>query len=81
MLVWLQNKAHTWWNVVHDEAVEPVRDGSATIEGLADGEWTARFYDTWQGTWLDPKPCRAEGGRLELAVPELTRDVAVWLER
>jgi hypothetical protein len=81
VLLWLQNKAHTWWNVVHGEHIEPLRDGSVTIEGLADGEWTARFYDTWRGGWVTRGPCRVEGGRLELAVPELARDVAVWLER
>jgi hypothetical protein len=80
-ILWLQNKGHTWWNAVHDEPVEPIRGATVQLEGLADGDWTARWFDTREGTWLRREAVRAEGDRLELAVPSLSADLAVRLER
>jgi hypothetical protein len=79
-ILWLQNKGHTWWNAVHDETAEPIRDATVRLEGLADGAWTARWFDTGTGRWLQTHGVRVEVGSLELAVPDLTGDVAVRLE-
>ena len=68
---------------VQDTAPGETRAGVAvTVEGLSPGVYTVRPFDTWQGVYLAESRATAdESGRLILALPPFSRDVAVRLER
>jgi hypothetical protein len=59
-----------------------VRSGATvTVEGLGPGTYAVRPYDTWQGVYLAESRATAdESGRLTVALPPFSRDVAVRLE-
>jgi hypothetical protein len=75
-LVWLKDDAFQWF--APDSA--PVAGAWLELSGI-EGAWCARFYDTWRGAWGPRIPVRARGGRLALAVPDFTGDVALRLRR
>jgi len=76
--VWIQNKFHTWRNVV-DGAHIPGLSGSVTLLGLPDGEYRVEWWDTYRGTVFRTEEARADDG-LALTVPSgLTTDLAVKL--
>ena len=75
-LVWLKDDAFQW----HAPESALVTGAVLELRGF-EGTWCARFYDTWQGRFGPRMPVRAQGGRLVLAVPEFSRDVALRLRR
>lgn len=50
-----------------------------TIKGLRDGDYTAYWFSPQTGEWLSETPARVQGGAVDLAVPEFSRDLAVKL--
>lgn len=81
VLAWVQNREHTWWNVHEERPAKAIAQVRVQFEGLADGPWQVEFYDTWQGKTLQTKTLRAAGGKLEVELRDLTRDVALKLVR
>jgi hypothetical protein len=75
-LVWLKDDAFQWY--APESAV--VTGARLELHGI-DGAWCARFYDTWVGEWGPRTRVLARGGRLELAVPDFSGDVALRLRR
>jgi hypothetical protein len=75
-LVWLKDDAFQWF------APESALVAGATLElsGI-EGAWCARFYDTWRGSFGPRTPVVARGGRLVLAVPDFSGDLALRLSR
>jgi hypothetical protein len=47
------------------------------VSGLADGDYTARWYSPQTGAWLDESRAASAGGSLSLAIPQFSRDLAV----
>lgn len=76
-LLWVQNKAHTWWNVAHGTPVPVVEGASVTVEGLRDGRYRLEYWDTWKGVVTKETQARATGGRLIIPLPTLQRDIAL----
>ena len=78
--LWVQNRQHTWRNVVDDVAIAPVR-GSVTIPGLAPGLYRVTWWDTLIGTAFVTKTVPNANGALHLVLPvPLATDVGVRFE-
>jgi hypothetical protein len=55
----------------------PQDDVEVGVPGISAGAWTAEWWDTRGGSILRTDTVTAADGRLVLAVPRFTRDVAV----
>jgi hypothetical protein len=80
-LLWIQNKAHTWWNVLHKIEVKPVPPVVVTVVNLSDGDYEIEWWDTYAGAAVSRTRATAHGGRLALRTPEIARDVACKVAR
>jgi hypothetical protein len=76
-ILWLQNKKHTWWRVIHGEPIVPVSGAEVRLRELPEGDYRIEFWDTWKGGVSRTVEGRAAGGILRIAVPPLERDLAV----
>jgi hypothetical protein len=81
VLVWIKNTAHQWWPTDTGPHVEPVPGATVSLTGLADGDWLARWIDTYDGHEIARESVSSTGGALALPVPTFSRDVALRLER
>jgi len=80
-LLWIQNKAHTWWNVLHGANVEAVPPFALTIGGMRDGEYAVQWWDPYAGVPIMTTRGTARGGRLVVNAPEIARDLACKILR
>jgi len=76
-ILWVENKAHTWWNVVHDTPIPAVEGESIQVEGLADGRHTVEYWDSWKGVITAEKQLAAAAGKLTIPLPRVERDIAL----
>jgi hypothetical protein len=53
---------------------------SVTVSGLADGAYQARWFDPTTGQWLAEASVTAAGGKLTLAAPTFSADLALQLK-
>jgi hypothetical protein len=77
LLLWLQNRHHTWWNVVEKLAVKEIGAAQVTVAGLDDGEYDVEWWDTWKGDATRREVREAREGSLTLDVKGLRRDIAL----
>jgi len=80
-LLWLQNPAHTWWNVAQGQEIKPLPPVRVTLDGLADGTYQVAWWDTYQGQPTGRQEAAARRGRLSFTTPRLTTDIACKLTR
>ncbi len=82
VLLWIQNRRHTWHRVL-EEGEPPVvlRDVRIRLEGFAPGDWEASWIDPRSGRTLQTEIVGAPDGRLRLAPPDFTTDLACRLHR
>ena len=78
-LVWIHNAAHHWKNVAEGATIAPLPGSVLTIPGMADGEYTCRFWDTWKGESAGEKSAASVNGTLPLRLPEIATDLAVQI--
>jgi hypothetical protein len=76
-LIWLQNKAHTWFNVLDKASIHPVAPTRLTLTGFADGEYSVELWDTVGGTVIEWETCSAVDSKLIIDLPEVKYDIAV----
>jgi hypothetical protein len=76
-LVWVQNRDHTWWNVVNKSPIEPVKNATVELYGFQDGEYTVEWWDTYNGGILKREIIIISEGRLPVKIKDLERDVAL----
>jgi hypothetical protein len=81
---WVQNKQHTWRNVVDKVAISPI-SGSVTIEGFSPGAgYEVQWWDPYQVTGT-PGPFKIDvltassSGAISIPVASLATDVALKL--
>ena len=56
--------------------------GTLVVPGLAAGDYTATWWDTYEGKPLEEIRCGVKPGQpLRLTTPSITRDVALWIAR
>jgi hypothetical protein len=76
-IFWLQNRAHTWWNVINRTSFPPVEATEVAIPGFAPGRYRVEYWDTYEGRLIRSTGTLAIDGTLKLAVPRLETDIAV----
>ena len=81
VLMWAQNKAHTWFKARDGAAIEAAPPTRVSVDGLADGRWRVEFWDTVSGRVTKADTVVVRGGQAEVTLPELQTDVAVKLLR
>jgi hypothetical protein len=75
--LWLANRQAVWWNlVVEKRPLQPIDTATITVEGLDPHSYTVLWWDTQEGESVSKQTVTPEGGRLQLAVPPFTRDIA-----
>ncbi len=75
--LWLVNRQATWWNLVVNKGQPvPIDTATITIEGLGRGNYTVLWWDTNEGQPVSRQTVSPDLGRLQLAVPPFTRDLA-----
>jgi hypothetical protein len=80
-LLWVQNQAHTWWNVRQGGAVNPQGPVCVTLGGVADGRYGIEWWDTYRGEPASRNEAVARGGRLTVTTPKVSRDIACKITR
>ncbi len=93
-LVWVRNRAYDAQeaSLARSKAVReqsagpdwvyepPERAGlTLTVAGLADGAYTAHWYDPQAGAWLESAEAASSGGTLAVPIPTFSRDLALKL--
>jgi hypothetical protein len=76
-IVWLQNTAHTWWNVVNGSAIPEVEPSQVKIAGYPDGRYRVEYWNTYNGVVESAGSALAGNGVLTLPTPSIATDVAV----
>jgi hypothetical protein len=74
ILLWIDNRQHTWKRVTGQEPIPPA-SGTITIPGV-EGHWLIQWWDTETGTITRRELVHA-GGALILDIDGLAGDVAV----
>lgn len=80
VFVWVQNRRHTWHKQIIEHAgLEDVRDAVLRLGDLAAGEWSIEWWDTYEGRVTDKTTVSVRDGTAQLALPPISRDVAIKL--
>jgi len=79
VLIWVQNRAHTWFNVRDGRPIAPIPPCVMSVPGVADGAWGAEIVDTREGRVVDTRDLRAERGRVDILLPVVRQDIALKL--
>ena len=80
-LLWVQNKAHTWFNVREGRPMPPVEPTRLRLSGFADGTWRVELWDTVAGKVVSTGEAAAKGGTLTIDLPAIPTDLALKLAR
>lgn len=92
-LIWVRNKAYEGSAAGRAYAAikappsdwvyrpEVISGATLTITGLEDGAYTARWFDSQSGTWLEETPLQVTDQTATLLVPDFDRDLAVKILR
>ncbi len=82
-MVWIQNKDHTWWNVVNEVPVEALGRIDLELLGFADGEYTVEWWNTYDGHIIRKETAQAVDGKIPLSIEDLSKDIAakVYIKR
>jgi hypothetical protein len=77
--VWIQNSEHTWYNVVMEDITPTLIPAgeTATIPGLAVGDYSVQWWDTYAGAVTGTASASTDGiGNLTVVLPAIQKDVA-----
>lgn len=80
-ILWIQNRAHTWWNVVHNVSIPRIEGASVTLNDIEPGRYRVEVWDTWSGAPVHSSEVHASGGAVRIPIPPFQRDLAVKLRR
>ncbi len=80
-ILWIQNRAHTWWNVVHNVPIPRVEGASVTLNDVEPGRYRVEVWDTWNGAPVESSQVNAPEGAARIPIPPLERDLAVKVHR
>lgn len=78
--LWIQNRNHTWKNVVDGVTIAPI-SGTVSLENMPDGQYIIEWWDTYAGTCTRTEVAVTQEGALAFPVSSLSRDVAVKIRR
>jgi len=75
-LLWIQNRANTWWNAAQGIAVKPVPPVAVALSGFSDGDYSVEWWDAYAGVRIETDHAKSSNGRLTIQTPGITRDIA-----
>jgi PKD repeat protein len=78
--LWVQNKAHTWRNVMGVDNADPIvpQTGTLTLKMNPGLKYTAEFWDTYTGEIILTLPVSADAsGIVNLQIEKLESDLAI----
>ncbi len=76
-ILWLQNTAHTWWNVVNGTVISPVEPVELILPGIPPGRYSIEYWDTYSGKMTRKETASATAGSLKIMTPRLETDIAL----
>jgi hypothetical protein len=79
-LIWVQNRAYTWFNVRDKAPIPSVPPTQLILTGFADGEYDVELWDTVDGTVIGRESSTAADSKLVIDLPEVKRDLAVKIK-
>jgi len=65
-----------FWAYARDRSAATPAKATLVLTGLAPGRYTVRLWDPWQGREIAPAKAVAHEGSVEVALPDMTRDLA-----
>ncbi len=81
LLLWAQNRAHTWWNVAEKQPIPPVEGGRIMVPAPAAAPTgracTVEFWDTTTGRRTDARQVTPGPDGLAIDVGAVAKDVAL----
>lgn len=78
MQLWIQNKNHTWWNVVNETGISP-QTGIFSVNGFANDKYTLEKWNTYTGTIISSNAVNITDNTLAIEIQDLTYDTAYKL--
>ena len=81
VLAWVQNRDHTWWNMINNVSVEPVKDLEIVLHELEDGNYLVEIWDTYRGVIVEKQEAKAVNGSLVIKIRKVESDVALKVYR
>jgi len=78
-VLWIQNRNSTWHEHAQGRVPNPTKPARLAIRGLRDGARTVEWWETWRGAVARRETGTVVNGRLTLALPPITTDVALRL--
>jgi uncharacterized protein YkvS len=80
-LLWIQNRDHTWWNVVNNIPIKPVEKVEIELCDFKDGGYIVEYWDTYTGVVVKIEETVAVNGEIHLTIEDLEKDVALKIYR
>jgi hypothetical protein len=80
-LLWIQNKDHTWWNVVNNISIEPVEKAEIELYSFENGSYMVEYWDTYAGAILKAEETPVVNGKVQITVENLEKDIALKIYR
>ncbi len=78
-IFWMQNKGYDWYNLVRNQAIDPVKRTTFDISGLKTGRYKLEWYDTVNAKLLSSWNLVNHIGTVPIIVPEIQTDIAAKL--
>ena len=78
--LWFRNRTSNWNRAWQDREPVPLPAMKTVVRGLADGQYTIRWFDTWNAQVSSSAKTKSDGGSMHLAIPPVERDIACVLE-
>lgn len=75
-MVWIQNKDHTWWNVVNGIPVETLARIDLELLGFTNGEYVVEWWNTYTGEIIKQETVQPVNGKIPLSIEQLYSDIA-----
>jgi hypothetical protein len=80
-ILWVQNRLHTWGNVVAGKPIPRIDLVRLTLDGVEPGRYRVEYWDTWTGAVTRESDLLVPQGTAVISVPQLERDIALKLVR
>lgn len=79
--LWIDNKNHTWKNVVDKVAITPI-SGTVTLAGMPPGTYSLIWFDTYTSAVSSTTAINSDAsGNIIIPITNLAKDAAVKLEK
>ncbi|MEM0027315.1 MAG: hypothetical protein QXT53_05105 [Ignisphaera sp.] len=77
VMLWIRNKDYNWWNAVNNVTIDKMENVTISLSNLEDGVYKIEFWDTYQGAVVHEEKVDVSGGRIEIVIKDLDKDIAI----